>query len=232
MKALALCLPLVVGCAKTDSSDLLTSGIYAGMTAMATGNGTTTVSATLYVGNPINLNYVDLTGDDMLIAAHGTEEKVMIESQLLNIVSHTTSFDTDDAGDEFDVAFIRTVDDGAPRSTMTLPEKFEITPPQMATWSRQTAMGTTFEGPSSSDPMRWEARGDCIELAFDEIDPVQGFSIPSNRLQKRMGDGVADTCAVTFTVTRYRIGTVDPGYGKGGSVQGQQVRSFTITSTP
>ena len=48
MKKFAL-LAVVIGsaCAKTGSSDLLTHGMYAGITARATGNGTTTVTATL-----------------------------------------------------------------------------------------------------------------------------------------------------------------------------------------
>jgi hypothetical protein len=36
------------------------------------------VSATLFLGNPINLNFVDVTGDDELIASNAGEDKVMI----------------------------------------------------------------------------------------------------------------------------------------------------------
>ena len=57
---LLLCVVSLTGCAKTDSGDLLTSGIYAGISAQAKGDGTTDVYATLFVGNPLNLNFVDL----------------------------------------------------------------------------------------------------------------------------------------------------------------------------
>src|SRR5512133_242201 len=124
MKNLALCALLVAGCAKTESNDLLTHGMYAGITARATGNGTTTVTATLYVGDPINLNFVELTGDDRLVASHEGQDMVMSQVELLNIVSHQAVFQGDAAGGQYLVDFQRSVDAGAPNSVVTLPPGF------------------------------------------------------------------------------------------------------------
>lgn len=222
----------LAGCSTTDSSDVLTSGIYAGITASAPGNGSTQVSATLYLGNPINLNFVELTGDDKLVASHDGQEKVMLETEILNIVSHSVSFDTDNEGDEFSVAFDRTVDDGAPDSSVTLPAPFDITPPASTSWSRQTAVSVDWS-PVSTDAIRWEARGDCIEIASGTLDDDAGtLTIAANQIQKRMADGVADTCPMTLTITRVRQGDLDPGYGKGGSIEGWQVRTLDLTTAP
>jgi hypothetical protein len=222
----------LAGCSTTDSSDVLTSGIYAGITASAPGNGSTQVSATLYLGNPINLNFVELTGDDKLVASHDGQDKVMVESELLNIVSHSVSFDSDNENDEFSVAFDRTVDDGAPDSSVTLPAKFDIAVPATTEWSRQAAYSVQWS-PASTDQMRWEARGDCIETTSESLpDDTGGVIISANRIQKRMGDGVADTCPITLTLTRARQGDLDPGYGKGGSIEGWQVRTIDLTTTP
>ena len=60
---LVLC---VAGCTKTESSDVLTAGMSADMAATASDNGTTTVSATLYVGDPLSFDFVELTGSDEL----------------------------------------------------------------------------------------------------------------------------------------------------------------------
>src|SRR6185295_301763 len=112
------------GCAKTESSDLLTSGIYADLSARSTGTGTTTISATLYVDDPNKLNFVELTGDDRLIASYGGQDKGMSQVELGNIVSHSAEFSTDADGAAFTIKLQRSVDAGAPMSTVTLPAKF------------------------------------------------------------------------------------------------------------
>jgi hypothetical protein len=222
----------ITGCAKTDSSDLLSTGIYAAISAKASGDGTTDVYTTLYVGNPLNLNFVDLTGDDQLVASHGSQEKVMSETILLNIVSHKASFPTDAEGDQFQVAFERSIDAGAPNSIVTLPSKFTLDPAP-TTASRAANLSLTW-APIDSSPniMRWELRGDCIENESQILASDTGsLSIEANRIRKRMGEMVADECPMTITVIRGRPGQLDPGYGKGGVVEGQQVRRVMLTTT-
>lgn len=222
----------ITGCAKTDSSDLLSTGIYAAITATASGDGTTDVSTQLYVGNPVNLNYVDLTGDDQLVASFGNTEKVMTETTLLNIVSHKASFPTDNEGDQFQVAFERSIDDGAPNSIVTLPHKFTLgTAPTTA--SRAANLSLTWAPTTSApDVMRWEVKGDCIENESQILASDTGsLMIEANRIRKRMGEMVADQCPMTITVFRGRPGQLDPGYGKGGIISGQQVRSVMLTTT-
>ena len=229
-----LLLPVLAisGCAKTDSSDLLSTGIYAAIGARANGDGTTDVSTTLYVGNPLNLNFVELTGDDQLVASHGSQEKVMSELILLNIVSHHASFPVDAEGEQFQVAFERSVDDGAPNSIVTLPPKFTLDA-SPATQSRAAALSLSWSPIASApDVMRWEVTGDCIENESQILTADSGaLTIEANRIRKRMGDMVADECPMTVTVTRGRPGQLDRGYGKGGVVEGTQVRKVMITST-
>lgn len=223
---------LCAGCQTVDSSDILTSGIHAELSVVASGDGTTDVQAVLYLGNPINLNFVDLTGDDELIAIHGSQEKQMSELIVLNIVSHRASFPVDAEGELFEIDFRRTVDNGAPSSTATLPAKFTLTGPTAAT-SRTAAMPLSWTPASSGDPMSWQATGDCIDLATGTITGDTGsFSVPANTLQKRMAAGVADNCVVTISVRRSRVGDIDPAYGKGGYIAGAQVRTVTVMSTP
>src|SRR5690242_1047282 len=89
MKKLVLLLA-VGACAKTASSDLLTHGMSADIDAQAKGDGTTTVNATLYVGDPISLNFVELQGDDELLASFGSsQEQPMNRFELLNVVSYS-----------------------------------------------------------------------------------------------------------------------------------------------
>lgn len=223
----------LAGCAQTDSSDLLTSGIYAAIGAQAKGDGTTEVQTTLYVGHPINLNFVDLTGDDRLIASHGGQDMVMREVQLLNVVSHHATFNTDNAGDQFEVSFERSVDGGAPSSIATLPEPFALGAPTTTTWSRAQMLTLTWDNTATGTTMRWRVEGDCIELETQQLSVDEGtLTIEADRIKKRMGENIADECPVTVSVTRSRAGQLDPGYGKGGVIEGLQTRTITLTSTP
>lgn len=220
------------GCAKTESSDLLTSGIYADLSARANGTGTTSVYATLYVGNPGNLNFVELTGDDQLIASYAGLRKAMTQTELLNIVSHRAEFSIDADGTAFDIALERSVDAGAPMSTATLPAGFTIAPGP-ATASRAAALTVSWSPSASGDAMAWKATGACIGDAQGAITGDPGtMTIPAGTFVKRAGQNIADSCTVSITVTRSRPGVLDPHYGKGGVVVGSQDRTVAVTSMP
>lgn len=221
----------LAACQKTDSSDILTSGVYADLAAI--GDGTSTdVSATLFLGEPIHLTYLDLNGDDRLIASHGSDDKDMIESTVLNVVSHHAQFASSAEGDAFTIAFERTVDAGAPSSVATLPSGFTLAGVP-GTQSRAAELTMSWLPGGTGDAMSWQATGDCIELEGSSITGDTGTAtIAPNTLKKRMGTGIADQCTVTLTVTRSRPGELDAHYGKGGQISGQQRRSLTFTSTP
>jgi len=232
MNKLALVAIVLAGCEKVESNDILTSGINAQITAASLGDGKTTVTATLYVGNPLNLTFVELAGDDQLIASHGTEDKVMVERELLNTVSHQAEFQTDAAGAQFEVAFVRTIDDGAPSSVATLPASFALGA-TIGTASRAAPLTLTWSPAGTSDTMSWLAEGDCIERAAASITGDPGtVTIAANTIKLRQQQGTPTTCAITVSISRARLGTLDPAYGKGGMVTGTQTRQATLTSTP
>lgn len=232
MTRLALLAIVLTGCTTTESEHVLTSGIYASIEAQTKGDGTTDVGATLFVGNPIGLNYVELTGDDSLVAISSGMSKPMRETQVLNTVGHHAEFSTDAEGTQFQIVFDRTIDEGAPSSIATLPAKFEIAnAPQAA--SRAGAITLAWSPAGSPDTMSWTATGDCIELASAPIDTDSGtVTIAAATLKKRMATNVPDTCEITIKLARSRAGVLDPSYGKGGIIRGTQYRTVTITSTP
>jgi len=204
----------------------------ADISAQARGDGTTTVSATLYVGDPIDLNFVELQGDDELLASFDSgQEQPMNRFELLNIVSYSTTFQGDAAGTPFDVDFQRSIDDGAPDSSGTLPDPFTLdsTPTSQ---SRAASLQITWD-PPSTDLMRWDASGSCIDPTGAAISSDSGsVTIEAGQLVKSQGQQIPDSCAVTVTITRENLGELDPGYGHGGQVAGQQVRTAMFTSTP
>ena len=231
MKKLVLC-SMLAACTTVDSDNILTSGMYADISARASGDGTTTVSATLFLEDPLELNFVELTGDDQLVAIFEDQTRVMTETNILNIVSHHATFQADFEGDEFVVDLQRTVDNGAPESIATLPAPFDIVPPPQSI-SRSAALDLDWQPANTADLMSWSASGDCIELAGSSIPDDSGaVTLGPNTLQKRQGQQIADTCTVTVEITRSRLGVLDRNYGEGGEVTGEQFRRVTFTSTP
>jgi hypothetical protein len=223
-----------VGCAKTESADLLTSGIYAAISANATGDGNTTVSATLYVDDPNQLNFVELTGSDQLTASSGASQKPLIQSELGNLVSHTAIFPGDSEDTPYTVDFERTIDPGAPSTTVSLPAGFTIDP-VAATISRVPPFELTYAPSGTNDTIVFSILGTCINpLSGTLSDDTGVLSLPPNTIVSPNHDNTVSPtmCPVTLTLSRQRSGSLDPHYGKGGTALGQQSRSVTWTSKP
>ena len=230
--AIAFTLALAA-CNKVDSENILSSGIYGSISARAAGAGSTTVSATLFLESPLTLDFIELGADDELVATQGATAKTMTETDVLNVVSYHATFPTEAEGTLFEVAFLRTVDAGAPSSTVALPAPLTLTVLPAPTVSRAAALTVQWSASAAGDSMSWSAAGDCIDSASGGIAGDPGtLTLPANTLVKRMGTMVADSCPVALTVTRRRDGQLDPGYGKGGTIVGEQTRQATFTSQP
>jgi hypothetical protein len=86
--------------------------------------------------------------------------------------------------------------------------------------------------PPSTDQISWTADGDCIETATGSLADTGSLTIPAATLKKRQGMNIADSCMVTLAVSRTRLGQLDPGYGQGGTITGEQRRKMMFTSMP
>jgi len=221
---------LCAACGTESSGSLLTSGMSAEMSAQAGSNGTTTVTAELFAGEPIQLIFVDLAPGDQLIAHHGSMSQTMEKEQLLTIVEYSATFDSAVAGDSYSVELMRSIDHGAPSSSMTIPTSFDLDPVE-ASSSRAADMIVSWS-PTSSDAMSWQITGDCLTTANGTVQGDPGMAtIPAGALQPVMGQG-SNSCTATLTVSRAHAGSLDPGFGDGGGTQGMQVRTATFTSAP
>jgi hypothetical protein len=233
MKRLALFVALTA-CTKVASEDILTHGMNAQIEARGGANGGTTVSTTLYLGSPSDLNFVELSSGDQLLASSNSVSKPMLETSILNIVGYTATFGTNAADTEFDVAFDRTVDAGAPHSTVTLPAPFDVTP-FVDAQSRAGTLTIAWSN-SGTDGMNWSITGSCIDSASGAVMTDTGnLVLPAGTVKKRQPTGseqVPSSCDATLELSRAREGDLDPGYGKGGTITGTQVRDTTFTTAP
>jgi hypothetical protein len=230
-------LVLLAGCSKQESGNILTSGVHASLAATANGSGSTSLSATLHLESPLNLDFIELTNGDRLVAWQGSNERTMTETSIFNIVSYHASFDVDDENTPFRIEFRRTVDDGAPNSICKLPAPFDFTTQPPETASRAAALTVGWSPSGKGDAMRWSASGDCIEAASGSIDGDPGtLTISADTFHKKMSSDpkttIPEKCGVTLELHRSRDGQLDPGYGKGGTIVAEQLRTSKFTSTP
>jgi hypothetical protein len=212
----------------------LTSGMYGSISARAEGDGKTRVTTSLFLGKPIDLNFIELSDDDKLVVRHAGQEMTPSEGELLNIVSYTATFATDAEGEMFEVSLERTVDAGAPSSTATLPTPFTLAAPP-ATSSRAAAMTLTWSPSGSANTMTAVIDGTCIDQLSVPITGDPGtVTIAAGMIKKKtaqQGETVAESCTAELRIERSKMGTLDSHFGKGGSVLGIQSRKATFTSS-
>lgn len=228
----AVALGVLAACTDIASEDLLTSGMYADIAVTATGTGTSEVGAILRAGGPLSTTFVELTGDDELTATLGEETKALTPVSLGTIHSFVATFDADDPDAEYTIALVRTIDDGAPDTSITLPDPFELGELGVTEFSRaDDALTVTWEPSGEADRMEATVDGDCFLIHSAEISGDPGtWTLEAGTLQDVGEESV--NCEATVSLRRIRAGEVDAGYGEGGSARGVQVRAVTIQSTP
>ena len=215
-------------CSQTDSDGVLTTAVHANFTLSAKGDGTSLASGTLRVGGSDSLNYLNLVGDDRLTATIDGTERAMGEVELLDVISYTATFDEDAADTAVTFALERSIDAGAPSSTVTLPAPFTAQGP--ASGSRGEDLQITFSA-ASQDPMAWEVHGPCVTAAQGTV-PTAAESVTIGAdMIVAVGGQEAETCDIEVTVTATRQGTLDPAF-EGGTIVGEQARTVTVSSTP
>jgi hypothetical protein len=224
-----------LNCTSVDSDNILTSGMYADIAATTDGTGTTRVRTTLYLENPGTLDFIELEGADLL-TAYGPDgsRQIMREFQFLGTTSYSADFDVDDGGSEFIVELSREVDDGAPESLVYLPDSFDILNPPQVSYSRaEDDIVIDWDPADTGDDVDIEIRGPCIQ---DELIAVEGdpgtVLIEAGTLIKIEDPAVEDSCDLTVTITKSTPGDLDPNYGFGGVISGNQVRRLDLSTEP
>jgi hypothetical protein len=224
-------------CVKVSSGDLTTRGISAEYRVTALSSGTVETEAILRQGEVDTLAFVEVKGDDKLSVQVGQNEKQMTKIELLNHVTYGATFNGENIeGNEFSFAFTRTVDGGAPRSTCQLPRAFEITQPSNEPVYKRSLdnINVLYTQAGTTDRVRYKITGSCIqdkEYPLDAGD--QGnFTIPKEQFVSIDKERKSDPCDVTITLMRYRTGSLDTGFGKGGKIECLQERRVKFRSEP
>ena len=224
----------LVACESVESTDVLTSGVYADISATADGSGSTETSAILRVGGGNSNTFLQLVEDDTLTASQGDDSQAMTEVNLGDWYSYVATFEVDEEDAEFAVAFERTVDEGAPNTTMSLPAPFDLTAPEadVTVAAAEEDITISWEPADAGDDMSWDIDGDCIQAEGDSVDGDPGIAVIEAGTLEWWDDEEPATCEATITVTRSRAGSLDEGYGEGGTAYGRHQRQVKILVAP
>jgi hypothetical protein len=245
--ALAVCGVFTsTACSSIDSEDIDTDALTADFSVRPRVDGTATeVGATLSAGA---LTFVDLIGDDRLVARSGDVEADLVESEVLGALSYAVTLDgVGEPGATVTVGFERTAFASASSSTVTLPVPVSITAPEAATvFSRANDdLVISLADDGSTDGVRVSWTGDCV--VEDGVDVPAGQTTvtiargtiqtadASARGDSGGGNGAAapalDSCALTVVAERVVEGVLDAGF-KGGSITATTSDRRELTSNP
>lgn len=229
----AMALALTAGCESIESTDVMTSAMYADFSATSDG-ATTHALAILRAGGATSNTFVNLEGDDILTVSAAGESQEMTEGYIGDIYAYDADFDLFQADTEFTFSLDRSIDAGAPDSRCSLPEPLELTAPTDGdTYSRgQNDLGVTWSPASEADEIRIVVQGDCLWQHIVDVDGDPGsYVIPAGTLDSIDQDN-PQACDATVTVQRRRFGSLDAGFGEGGTIYGIQARVADIRSDP
>ncbi|MBN2800158.1 MAG: hypothetical protein JXX28_13545 [Deltaproteobacteria bacterium] len=227
----------LAGCEDVDSSDVLTSGMWANISVQATGDGSSDAITILKVGGATSNTYVEMTGDDALSATLGEESLPQAKESLGDFHQYRASFSTAEPGVPYTVSFTRTVDEGAPETVVTLPEPFEIDDPAAAevpveSFSRAAPITLTWGSSGTTDAMELWVTGDCIKPFYTEIAGDPGtYTLEADTIEP-LDDDLEASCTAVYLINRWNNGTLDLGYGEGGMARGLQTRNLEMLTTP
>jgi hypothetical protein len=214
-------------CTDIGSGSLLTSGMSAAIVGEADGSGSTEVSVVLKAGGVVSNTFVDLEGDDELTVSAGELTETCTARTLGVLHSYVATLPVDAEGTEFTVALTRTVDDGAPNSTFTLPAPIEDAD-FGTTLSSTQDLTLNWSPVTGTDEMEVIATGECIVAYGKELDGDPGSTVIPFDDVDVLGDEPGVSCQIDVTLRRVRGGQVDPAFGEGGIAQGRQIITSTV----
>jgi hypothetical protein len=227
-------LPAFLACDRIDSSDVRTSGVQPLFEAVAAGNGKISVTAELRVGGPLSSNFLDLVEGDQLVVNSGDQELVMTRNvNLVNQVYYTAELEGDEEDKGVQISFVRTEDESAPSSALTMPAPVTFTAPEpgLALVGGSDDLEIAWDNSGKDDPLTLIVNGYCIDLYKEVIEDDGSHVMPANTLTISE-EGYAEGCDISITLERSRVGTLDPAFDPEGTIHAIAKREVEISFTP
>jgi hypothetical protein len=223
---------LVAGaaCTPKDSAGIPSSELQAQLQVETLGDGTATVSAYLYshqAGDPpLDEASIQLVDGDQLVATSLETDVVMQETYIpvVNEYRYDAMFPSNSEGQLYAIQLDRVSDQASLGSTVTMPAAFDLHGVDQG--SRAQPITVTWSPSGTQDGIKLELAG-CGGAELGPLADTGTATLPAGMLSS-----TTDSCEVTLTVTRARMGSLSSGFGQGGSIQAFQTRSTTFVTSP
>ncbi len=226
-----ICIGLLVGCSSTESDNVKTDGIRAEIKVIATGNSSTKVEVTLYVGSGVGGSQLELTSSDSLTAFANGEEHTLTRVDDILSTYYETAFSGDSVNTQFLVSFTRSEDTSAPSSTVMLPDPFGITSEQNLDFQFNDVVTLNWT-PTADGDLSFSFTYICsLEGGGSSRISIAGDSSPDDgtyRFQLSDLPDNATSCDGTVILERSQAGSLDPNFGEGGFIRGIQRRTYSF----
>lgn len=230
---ITLACALAGGCDAVDSTDVTTAEIRLSVDIEVDESGAAGAVAHLTTDNDALLEetFVRLAAGDQLWISVGGEAQPMVEEHvaLLNIYQYAARLDGIDGGDRIEVAFTRDSGEDAPRSRVVVPDEFSITAPSES-FSRRDGIDIAWSRAAAAERSTLLASGSCFESISERFDGNPGRAELSSR--DFVDTTNATSCEAAFEVRLGNDASVDPHYGRGGTICAHQVRVMQMIALP
>jgi len=234
--ALSICLATSLsGCAKTDSDNIKTKGISAQIRVTDQSADTSSpavIEATLYSGAGIGGTQLELSDGDRLLAYVDGEHYTLRKADDLITTYYTVDIPNANVNTLYQVSFERDDDTSAPYSATTLPDEFEITTANNVQFYMDGESTITW-APQGDGQMKLSADIECRgdgSLRFNRSDLFADDGSVSFSIRDWIGTTTHNytSCSGEIHLLRQKTNSVDPAFGEGGSIIGQQERTITV----
>lgn len=220
----------------TESGGLATSTLRPAFTVNLLPGGQTNVIAQLYSG----ITAIQLSAGDALVAVRGgIRQTLAYGGSLQSGAYYGGTVGIAATGDEVTISFERTSGQSAPNSSVRVPLDFTLEAPTLGTPAR--AGGNVL--------VRWSVSGtnDAMQVTLVPRSCTNGGAglASTQNLPGDTGQALVDVpvtvippdlpgdgaCIVDLTLARIRIGTTDPAYLPGGTIEARHSATVGISVT-
>ncbi len=235
--ALSVCVATsLTGCAKTDSDNIKTKGISAQIRVTDQSADTSSpavIEATLYSGAGIGGTQLELTDGDRLLAYVDGIQYTLRKADDIVTTYYTVDIPNANVNTLYQVSFERDEDTSAPYSATTLPEEFTIDTENNVQFYMDGESTITWS-PRGDGQIKLRAELECRgdgKLRFNHSDLYDDDGSITFSVRDWIGSTTRNytSCSGEIYLLRQKTNSVDPAFGEGGSIVGQQERSINVS---
>jgi hypothetical protein len=219
-----------MGCSKetTSSSNIKTGGIAALIDVNAFDDTTATVHVELKVGGSSSNTYVDLEGNDELVATAAGATKTL---KVVDTGIYEADFSGVEGGTEFTVSLERPDDATASDNSGNLPDPFTLDDPPTGLSRMDDDLTLTWAPADTGDGMHAAITGKCIFPYDKDMSDTGGLVVAAGKIDSTGGD-MPETCDLTAKLERVTDGVADTQFDPESYFRLHQFRSGKFTSKP